>query len=225
MQGGSFLKTHSAVDEFYKDYLHEDYGTPYTIKELMRFVPQQGARILDVGCGAARKSMLFRRGGVNYVVGIDISTPMIEKAKEVLDEAFVHNISEGLPFNNGTFDMVYSAMVLEHLFDYMTPLMEMNRVLKPRGCVLIEVPNVNYWPNRLLMLFGFNLIWIGVGKHIRAFNKHHLRKAMHAAGFENVRIYGSILPVPKTRLRLHIPYLNRVFPGLSLSLIGLGEKV
>lgn len=72
-------------------------------------------------------------------------------------------------------------MVLEHLFDYMTPLKEMRRVLKLGGRVLIEVPNVNYWPNRLLMLFGRNLIWIGVGKHIRAFDKHYLSASLMRA--------------------------------------------
>jgi ubiquinone/menaquinone biosynthesis C-methylase UbiE len=223
MQRGSFLKINSATDEFYKDYLHEDYGTPYVLKQLMRFVPQQGARILDVGCGAARKSVHFRRGGGNRVVGIDISTPMIEKAKEILDEAYVHNISDGLPFGDSTFDVVYCAMVLEHLFDYMGPLKEMNRVLKPGGRILIEVPNVNYWPNRLLMLFGRNLIWIGVGKHIRAFNKHYLQDALMKAGFSAVHITGSILPLPKTALKVHLPYLNRLLPGLCFSLIGTGH--
>jgi SAM-dependent methyltransferase len=210
------------IEEFYIDYYHESEGTGWQLGELLRYVPASGGEILDVGCGAARNSMQFRRRGANRVIGIDISRPMIDEAKKVLDEAFLHNLSEPLPFSDHRFDLVYCAMVLEHLFDYMGPLKEMKRVLKPGGRILVEVPNVNYWPNRLLMLLGRNLIWIGVGKHIRAFNIHHLKGALARAGFADVKVIGSILPLPKTALKVHVPYANRVFPGLCYSLIGIG---
>lgn len=210
------------LDEFYKDYFHDGHGTPYILDETMRFVPHEGAYILDIGCGTAFKSMHFRRGGANRVIGIDSSAPMIKKAKEVLDEAFIHDLNERLPFDDGTFDMIYCSNVLEHLFDYMTPLREMKRILKPGKSVLIEVPNVNYWPNRLLMLFGRNLIWIGVGKHIRAFNKNYLKVALTKAGFTDVKITGSVLPFPNTSLKVHLPYMNRLLPGLCFSLFGRG---
>jgi len=44
------------------------------------------------------------------------------------------------------------------------------------------------------------------------------------ADFKNGKIIGSILPIPKTGLKIHFPYLNRIFPGLSLTIMGIAEK-
>jgi len=213
-----------SMDEFYKEYEHDDPGNKYALKEVLRFVPERDCRILDVGCGSALKSMHFRRNG-NYLVGIDISTSQTNKARKVLDEVVIHNLNHSMPFKDEEFDMVYSANVLEHIFDFRYVLREMWRVLKRGGVCIVEVPNVAYWPNRLLMLLGRELIWIGVGKHIRAFNKFNLKRSLSETGYKDVKIVGSILPLPKTSLRVHFPYLNRLFPGLCFSLIGLGRKI
>lgn len=211
------------IDDFYKDYFHDHAWNPYVMKELLRFIPLKGCNILDVGCGTGEKSKHFKRGG-NKVTGLDISEAQIERAKEVLDSAIVQNINVGLPFADNEFDITYSSMVLEHIFDFKFILEEMNRVLRPNGKVIIEVPNVMYWPNRLLMLLGKDLIWIGIGKHIRAFNKNNLKRSLEKTGFRKVKVIGSILPIPKTGLKVHFPYLNRIFPGLCFSLIAIAEK-
>ena len=211
------------ISEFYRDYNQDGHWHPYAKKEILRFVPENGSKVLDVGCGAGSKSKYLKKEN-NHVTGIDISAPQIEHAKTALDDARVHDLSERLPFNSEEFDVVFSSAVLEHLFDYESVLKEMHRVLRIGGRLIVEVPNVSYWPNRFLMLLGRNLIWIGVGKHIRAFNKHHLKKCISSAGFNNIRILGSILPLPKTKLKIHIPFLKRLLPGLCFTIFAVAEK-
>jgi SAM-dependent methyltransferase len=46
----------------------------------------------------------------------------------------------GLPFADGSVDVVIAADVIEHLPDVERVLREMRRVLKPDGCVLISTP-------------------------------------------------------------------------------------
>lgn len=74
------------------------------------------------------------------------------------------------------------------------------------------------------MLFGRELVWIGLGKHIRAFCQLNLRSSLKEAGFRKIKIIGSILPLPKTGLKVHLPFVNRLLPGLCFSLIGIAEK-
>ena len=45
-----------------------------------------------------------------------------------------------LPFQEGEFDMVLCMVVMEHLEDPKQAILEMKRVLKPRGKILVSVP-------------------------------------------------------------------------------------
>ena len=52
--------------------------------------------------------------------------------------------SEGLPFPSGAFDAILSHEVLEHVRDDRLSVVEMVRVLKPGGVILLFVPNRGY---------------------------------------------------------------------------------
>lgn len=193
------------INKFYKNYYHDDPGHNYIINEIIKFIPSN-SKILDAGCGTGKKSKNLM-GNNNSIIGIDFSISQIRDATKVLDFAMVADIY-ALPFKNEAFDVVYCSMVLEHLFYVKEALIECQRVLKKGGKIIIEVPNLNYWPNRILMLLGKELIWIGVGKHIRAFNKFNLKKMLYQCGYKNIKIIGSILPIPKTKMKIYLPYFN-----------------
>ena len=207
----------------YEHYFHDADWELAMRAEILRFVPRSGAKILDVGCGTGRKSARLVRSG-NNVTGCDVSSAMLQRAASRIGKTVLCDVTQGLPFPNESFDLVFSSAVLEHLFDYGHVLREMFRVLRPGGRVIVEVPNSAYWPNRLLMLAGRNLIWIGVGKHIRAFNKWNLAKAMSDAGFSGIGVHGTILPMPKTSLRVYLPYGGRLLPGLCLTIFGVAMR-
>jgi SAM-dependent methyltransferase len=207
----------------YRDYCLDDDWTPYVRREILRHIPADGTRILDVGCGTGRKSRHLVECGAT-VVGCDISEPGIGVARTRLHEAVVCDLTQGLPFADESFDVVFSSAVLEHIYPVQRVLAEMYRVLRPGGRVVVEVPNVAYWPNRLLLLAGRDLIWIGAGKHIRAFTRHNLAREVQRAGFVDVSVDGTILPLPKTGLRVHLPLANRLLPGLCLTILAAGSR-
>jgi SAM-dependent methyltransferase len=83
---------------------------------------QPGARLLDLGCGPRDQAAPAAHYGVSYV-GIDYSS---EQADLLAD-------GHAIPFRDGTFDVVLSYAVLEHLYHPFVAVQEVARVLRPGG--------------------------------------------------------------------------------------------
>ncbi|MFC1711391.1 class I SAM-dependent methyltransferase [Patescibacteria group bacterium] len=104
---------------------------------------KKGDQVLDVGCGTGHflariKSSLGIKG-----VGIDFSTESIKQAKrwQKRDLSYLVANAEKLPFKNESFDYVLSFDVLEHIKDQKKVLIEMARVLKKGGKLLLYTIN------------------------------------------------------------------------------------
>lgn len=105
--------------------------------------PQEGERVLDVGCGTGLLTgRVASRLHAGEVIGIDASVPMIEVARRKRSSAvcrFEVALAESLPFEDGAFDAVVSALFFHHV-----PLdlkrrsaEELVRVLRPGGRVVV----------------------------------------------------------------------------------------
>ncbi|MEM3696471.1 MAG: class I SAM-dependent methyltransferase [Candidatus Bathyarchaeia archaeon] len=114
-----------------------------TIKNHVKL--KNGARILDVGCGAGKWVNLFAEMGFE-TVGIDSSPWMIRLAKSRVKTTlqsrikfYVMNVAE-LKFPDDSYDMTNCVTVLQHIFDdtrWKRAVYEMVRVTKPCGYILI----------------------------------------------------------------------------------------
>jgi SAM-dependent methyltransferase len=101
-------------------------------------------RALDFGCGAGRLTVALA-DQVESVVGVDISPSMLVKARE-LDSTgrceFIENDRDDLSvFENNSFDIVFSSLVLQHLPASLARayLAEMVRVLRPEGVLIVQL--------------------------------------------------------------------------------------
>ena len=112
------------------------------------FLPylSSGMGLLDCGCGPG--SITIGLADVvkpGKVVGIDIGTSNIERAKSAADQQGVSNASfqEGsvydLPMPENSCDTAFSHAVLNHLGEPLLALKEIYRVLKPGGVVGVRV--------------------------------------------------------------------------------------
>ena len=77
----------------------------------------EGSRVLDIGCGKGYLLYEIKKLRPDIeIVGIDISKHAIENSKEEIRENIhIHDIKEGLYFNDKTFDLTLSLMTLHNL--------------------------------------------------------------------------------------------------------------
>ncbi|MDA2803921.1 class I SAM-dependent methyltransferase [Nocardiopsis suaedae] len=107
-----------------------------------------GRRILDAGCGAGPLAAALRDRGA-HVTGIDASAGMLALARRRLGtgtDLRLADLSDPLPFDDGSFDDVVASLVLHYLRDWGPTLAEMRRVLRPGGRLITSVhhPLVDY---------------------------------------------------------------------------------
>lgn len=139
--------------------------------ELARLV--SGERVLEIGCGTGELALLAESlvGRSGRVVGIDAASEMIEVArlkasrKNVAVEFFIQPV-EDMAFADGSFDVVFSSLMMHHLPDTLKEqaLSEVRRVLRPGGrLVIIDIRRPTTAAGRLMnSLFLHGALKVGV---------------------------------------------------------------
>jgi SAM-dependent methyltransferase len=105
---------------------------------------------------------------------------------------FAHfNIEDAaFPFPEKSFDVVLFCEVIEHLqSDPVKVLLEIKRVLKPGGHLVLTTPNVSRLENVARMIAGANIYdpysgYGPYGRHNREYNKHELALLLQYCGFD-----------------------------------------
>ncbi len=115
------------------------------IRTIVQFEKWRGKKVLEVGCGIGIDGMEFAKIGANYI-GIDISEKSLKLAKTYFNLSnqranLLLADAENLPFQDNTFDLVYSWGVLHHTPDIQKAIEEIYRVLKPNGRIIIMLYN------------------------------------------------------------------------------------
>ena len=109
---------------------------------LERFHISEGMRILDNGCGRGDFLRAFSNLGL-AAYGTDIS--------DFCKEAVVVDLDQDcLPFSDGYFDIVFSKSVVEHLKNGEHYILEMKRVLKKGGVLILMTPD---WKSQYKIFF------------------------------------------------------------------------
>lgn len=103
---------------------------------------------LDAGCADGFWSEALKKQG--WIVS------SIDK-KTNYPDALQHDMNAKLPFADMTFDMVFSTAVIAYLDDPKHFICEVKRVLKPDGRYVITTPNLAFWLNLPLIIFGSSL--------------------------------------------------------------------
>jgi SAM-dependent methyltransferase len=94
--------------------------------------------VLDLGAGAGLVKQMNFRGLARRICGVDLD-PRVT-SNPMLDEGRIANAGV-IPYADGTFDIVFSDNVLEHLEDPIEVFREVARVLKSGGAFLFKTPN------------------------------------------------------------------------------------
>jgi SAM-dependent methyltransferase len=136
------LKTRLKATWMSGDYSHfATYLEPGALEFLSRINIEPGTRVLDVACGAGQTAIPMSRAGAK-VTGVDIATNLIERARaraqaENLDARFEEGDAEMLPYEDASFDIVFS--LIGAMFAPRPELVaaEFRRVCRPGGKIIM----------------------------------------------------------------------------------------
>ncbi|HXQ62371.1 MAG TPA: methyltransferase domain-containing protein [Acidimicrobiales bacterium] len=122
----------------YARHLDPAFGRRFAERALDALVVVRGARVLDVACGTGVLARLCAHvaGPSGRVVGIDPSAIAVSAARRIDPTSFVewHRWDEGgLPFEDGTFDVVACQHALHRFPDPQAIVDQMRRVAAPGG--------------------------------------------------------------------------------------------
>lgn len=118
------------------------FGQSRRFELIRRHAKLEGASVLDVGCGLGLYVRQLR-AHTSDVWGVDIDPEKVAEASRTLPNIRLAP-AEKLPFRAGTFDVVLSHEVLEHVDDDRRAVEEAVRVLKPGGRLVVFAPNRLY---------------------------------------------------------------------------------
>jgi phosphatidylethanolamine/phosphatidyl-N-methylethanolamine N-methyltransferase len=114
---------------------------PGRVDAIERMGIRPGDRVLEVGVGTGINAALYPRDC--SVTGVDLSSPMLEKARERVARKGVRNVrllqmdAANLKFGDDTFDIVYAPYVISVVPDPVAVTREMCRVCRPGGRIVI----------------------------------------------------------------------------------------
>jgi ubiquinone/menaquinone biosynthesis C-methylase UbiE len=103
-----------------------------------------GMAVLEVGCGtgAIAREVAAKVLPGGRVIGVDVSADQVKAARLRAAQDGIGNIefregqAQALDFPSGSFDLVYSRFLLEHVAEPLKALREMARTLKPGGTIV-----------------------------------------------------------------------------------------
>jgi len=115
------------------DRRYRDYEWTRAEYEILHFVGNSPADVLEVGCGTGHWLALLHAHGAQ-VSGLDASRAMLEFARRKLPKAeLVHGSAEQLPWPEASFDRVFSFNAIHHFPDQQMFIREAHRVLRAGG--------------------------------------------------------------------------------------------
>lgn len=155
-------------------------------KQILEWVGKD-KKVLEVGCHTGYFSAVLKQKG-NKVTGMEIYEPALEKAAPHLEKAVLGNVEDDQVWKEvctEKFDVILFMHVLEHLVAPEAVLVKFKQLLNESGIIIICLPNINNWSNRLDILKGnFDYTEQGVmdKTHLKFFNYFSARKLVESAG-------------------------------------------
>jgi 2-polyprenyl-3-methyl-5-hydroxy-6-metoxy-1,4-benzoquinol methylase len=177
--------------------------------EMLKYIPQNATRILEVGCGEGAFSSLLKRSD-RELWGIELNEYAAQKATEVCTFVLVgdfNTIYDQLPKNH--FDCVIFNDVLEHIYAPWDTIKMVKSLLTQNGVLVSSIPNFRYIDNLITeILFRKDFQYKPEGgilddTHIRFFTSKSMCRMFVEQGYE-VLINEGINPCKSWKEKLFI---------------------
>lgn len=182
------------------------YWRIYEAEVILRGLEGSG-RGLDLGCGdGSFASVLFSAAPEIEWTGVELDEVDAELARRSGQYEEVHlTRAEEMPFDDRSFDLVFSNCVLEHIDGLDAVLEHVGRVLRPDGRFIFTVPSEDFYDAlaipRWLRRLGLN--------RLRARYVDHLNRRLEILNVLTVDEWREKLESQSLRIRVDLPYATR----------------
>lgn len=186
--------------------------------DLIRLIPPQAERILEVGCAGGQTGKALREKGFQEIIGIEVNEEVAKIGRPHYDQLIIGDIEKiNLPFEKDHFDCILYGDVLEHLINPWQVLKGHRAFLKKGGAIICSIPNIKHY--RIIKKLVFKGKWeytedgIMDRTHLRFFTLDSIRTMLDEAGFE---IKDLIKPPSGTSW---LKWVNRILGGRLINFL------
>ena len=169
----NYLKTRYSEDKR----PHTSYPAELVNYLFQRFNLKPSMKLLEPGVGRGEFLREFKKLGLE-VVGLDIS-PEAKDLSPDLHIVIEDSDSIKLPFDDNSFDVIYSKSFIEHLHNPSFFLNEAYRIIKPQGLLITLTPD---WEVQYKKFYDDYT-------HITPFTAVSLEEIQKACGFKDVKVF------------------------------------
>ncbi len=155
---------------------------------------KKGGSLLDVGCWDGSTTLTYAKSlSAKSIFGIEGMVAPAQKAREsglTVVEVDIESQAWKLPV--ASIDTVVCNQVFEHLKNIFLPYDEIASVLAPGGTLIISVPNLASFHNRVMLALGMQPSSIRIwGPHVRGYALQEFVSFLEFGGiFQIIEIYG-----------------------------------
>lgn len=161
--------------------------SPYD--EYISQVVKKGRKLLDVGCGYGDFLIKMQKRGWS-VYGIEPFQDAVNVSRRRIgEERILKGELPKVKFRSKNFDVVTLWHVLEHLPNPPIYISRIRSLLRKRGYLIMEVPNLD---SLLLSIFGNNYNWLSTNEHVFIYSKKGVKKLLHDNGFSTLSVYSPL---------------------------------
>jgi len=141
----------SYIDTIYDEKIRPHTSYPFQLCKYLfdRFEMKKGRILLDVGCGRSDFLEGFKHMDLD-VYGLDYEKCYSHLVLDDIEIRYANVEIDPFPFDDCTFDVVFSKSLIEHLFNPTKFMKECYRVLKPGGRIIIMTPD---WMSQMRIFF------------------------------------------------------------------------
>jgi len=165
-----------------------------TRPEMLKFIPSDAQKILEVGCGEGNFSAQLVNDD-NEIWAIEPNKDSASKAAEKLSKVLEGTIEEKVDeVPDGYFDVIIMNDVIEHLLEPWDDIQRLKSKLKDDGVFISSIPNVRYAKNMFNILFKRDWKYTDDRildiTHYRFFTKKSIRRLFEENGYSVQKMKG-----------------------------------
>ena len=194
----SLLYASEIYDEEYSNHLYNESTFDYSdelkglsksytkcLKDGLKLLKNNKDNFLEIGCGNGFMLKEAFKMGFKNVKGIEPSKEAISFADNEVKKNIYHGTFKENQFNNELYDVVFIAMIIEHVVDANKFLNSIYKILKPGGIIICICHNERHFLSKILK----NKHPIINDEPVAVFNKKALKLIFNKNNFTEIEIH------------------------------------